>query len=94
MKAAKNEKERRHYNKKLIFDELKNKSHTIHKVNWVDLGIYVIGCFIGLWLNNIIDVKMFIKNNFLCFVIEVLIIATCITVINAVFYKIKDTIKK
>ena len=94
MKITKEEKERRHYNKKLIWGGLKRETRTIRKVNWVDLGIYGIGCFIGLWLNSIIDVKMFIKNGFLSLAVEVLIIAASIMITHTFFYKLKNIFKK
>lgn len=93
-KITKEEKERRYYNKKLISDGLKTELHTPHKVNWPELGLTGIGCFIGLLLNNYIEIERFIKNNFVSFVIESLIVAAAILIINAVVYALKTFLKK
>lgn len=75
-------------------DGLKREAHTVRKVNWVEFGIYGIGCFIGLRLNSIISIERLIKNSFVSFVVEVLIVATCIVIIDIVVYKLKNMIKK
>ncbi len=94
MKNRKEEKERRYYNKKLILDGLKREEHTVRKVNWVEFGIYGMGCFIGLWLNSIVPVEMLIINSFVRFAVKALIVAVCIVITDIVVYKLKNIIKK
>ncbi len=94
MKITKEERERRYYNKKLIIDGLKTELRAPHKVNWAEFGLTGMGCFIGLSLNSCIEIGRFIKNDFISFVIEALIVAASIVIIKTVFYALKIFLKK
>lgn len=94
MKNTKEEKERRHYNKKLISDGLKRETQTVRKVNWVEFGLCGIGCFVGLWLNSIIPIERLIKNSIVSIVVEVLIVTVCIVITDMAVNKLKNIIKK
>ena len=94
MKISKEEKERRYYNKKLVTDGIKTELHTPHKLNGTELALTGIGCFVGLWIDSVVDIERFVRNSFADFVIESLIVAAAIVLVKLVFYALKTVFSK
>ncbi len=84
MNLNKDEQERRYYNRKLIKEEFRNGIKSSHKINWIDLITTTIGCFLGLCLCDAINLDHFITSTPICFILQVLIVASLIMIVKAI----------
>lgn len=92
------EKERQQYNKKLIKetfkDTFKNEIKKLGSGDKISFITMVIGCFIGLNVKNLLRMQTHISNSVGRFAVEVLIIAACIMVVQAIIFVIRKAIRR
>ena len=87
------EQERKHYNKKLLDEGVKNELKKSHRFDWKTFIIVCIGDFLGIILWNTINVEKYISNQFGRFFIEVLFLVAAISAVDGVvrlFNKFKN----
>ena len=91
---SKEEEERKHYNRKLIQEGMKDELKKPRKFSWTDLISTIIGCFLGLLLLDFINLEALIPNIFLSFMVSVLIVTAVILVVKIIAYAIEKLIRK
>lgn len=94
MSTSKEEKERRHYNDKLIKDGIRDEMKKPHPINWKDFLTSVIGTALGFAVCELIGTETLIQNSAGRFAVNVLILTVIIAVVKAAAYGITKAFRK
>ena len=85
MNTSNAEQERKHYNKKILKESIKDEMKKPHRIDWADMIAVFIGTVLGLSIRDAIDTKSLISNGFGQFCVNVLIITIAILAVQGVF---------
>lgn len=94
MSTTKEEKERRYYNKKLIKDGFRDEMKKPHPIDWKDMLARVLGCWLGLWLCDLIGTETLIQNSAGRFAVDVLIVCAMIAAAEAIVRLLSKALEK
>lgn len=85
MNTSNAEQERKHYNKIILKESVKDEMKKPHRIDWADMTAVFIGTVLGLSIRDAIDTKRSISNGFGRFCVDALIITIAILAVQGVF---------
>lgn len=94
MSISKDEKERQHYNKKLMKETALHEAVKSPQFGWFEIITTGIGAFTGILINHLAGVEERAPNGIVSFLIEVLVVACCMFIAEKAAYSLRRAYRK
>ena len=94
MSNSKDEKERRYYNKKLMKETLMHEAVKSPQFGWFEIITTGMGAFAGILINHLAGVEERAPNGVVSFLIEVLVVAFCMFIVEKAAYSLRRAYRK